>query len=74
MLGGRASGLGAAVLRLRATGRRDRSFGDGGLSAGGLSRTRIAALALRRDGGIVVTGEARVGRRERLVVARVKGR
>ena len=74
VLGGRASRLGAAVLRLRASGRRDRSFGQGGLMPGRLPRTRPAALALLRDGDIVLTGRARIGRRDRLVVARLQGR
>ena len=74
VLAGRASGLGAAVLRLRATGRRDRSFGAGGMSAGLLPRTRPSALALRRDGDIVLAGTARIGRRDRLVLARLQGR
>ena len=74
VLAGRASGLGAAVLRLRGDGRRDRSFGAGGLSAGRLPRTRPSALALRRDGDIVLAGTARIGRRDRLVLARLQGR
>ena len=60
LLGGRASGLGAAVLRLRGDLRRDRSFGAGGLAGGRLPRTRIADLAARRDGAVVVTGSARI--------------
>jgi uncharacterized delta-60 repeat protein len=74
VLGGSAAGLGAAVLRLRGGGRRDRSFGAGGLSAGRLPRTRIAALAVRGDGGVVFTGSARIGGRDRLAVARLRGR
>ena len=74
VLGGSAAGLGAAVLRLRGGGRRDRSFGAGGLSAGRLPRTRIAALALRGDGGVVFTGSARIGGRDHLAVARLRGR
>ena len=74
VLGGRASGLGAAVLRLRANGHRDRSFGEGGLAAGDLPRTRPAGLALRRDGDVVLTGKARFERRDWLVVARIEGR
>jgi uncharacterized delta-60 repeat protein len=73
VLGGRASGLGAALLRLRANGRRDRSFGASGLAAGRLPRTRPAALALRRDGDIVLAGTARIGRRDQLVLARLQG-
>ncbi|MEO8688258.1 MAG: hypothetical protein ABI611_08540, partial [Solirubrobacteraceae bacterium] len=73
-LGGSATGLGAAVLRLRGDGRRDRAFGTGGLSAGRLPRTRIAALAVRRDGGVVFTGNARIGGRDNLAVARLRGR
>jgi uncharacterized delta-60 repeat protein len=74
LLGGSAAGLGAAVLRLRGGGRRDRSFGAGGLSAGRLPRTRIAALAVRSDGGVVFTGNARIGGRDHLAVARLRGR
>jgi len=74
VLGGSASGLGAAVLRLRGSGRRDRSFGAGGLSAGRLPRTKIAALALRGDGSVVFTGSARIGGRDSLAVARLRGR
>jgi uncharacterized delta-60 repeat protein len=73
-LGGRASRLGAAVLRLRADGRRDRSFGAGGLAGGRLPRTRIADLTLRRDGDVVFAGAARIEGRDRLAVARLKGR
>jgi uncharacterized delta-60 repeat protein len=71
VLAGRAAELGAAVLRLRANLRLDRSFGAGGLSAGHLSRTRPAALALRA-GTIVLAGSARIGGRSRLVVARYR--
>ena len=74
VLGGRAAGLGAAVLRLHANGRRDRSFGAGGLFAGALRRTRPAALALRRDGAVVLAGSARIGGRDRLAVVRLRGR
>ena len=74
VLGGRVSGLGAAFLRLRADGHRDRSFGAGGLAAGRLPRTRPAALALRRDGDVMLAGKARIGRRDQLVVARLQGR
>ena len=74
ILGGRATRLGAAVMRLRSGGRRDRSFGQGGLMPGRLPRTRPAALALLRDGDIVLTGKARIGRRDELVVARLQGR
>ncbi len=74
VLGGSATGLGAAVLRLRGDGRRDRAFGTGGLSAGRLPRTRIAALAVRRDGGVVFTGNARIDGRDNLAVARLRGR
>jgi uncharacterized delta-60 repeat protein len=71
---GSASGLGAAVLRLRGGGRRDRSFGVGGLSAGRLPRTKIAALGVRGDGAVVFTGSARIGGRDNLAVARLRGR
>jgi uncharacterized delta-60 repeat protein len=74
VLGGSASGLGAAVLRLRGGGRRDRSFGVGGLSAGRLPRTKIAALGVRGDGAVVFTGSARIGGRDNLAVARLRGR
>ena len=74
VLGGSAAGLGAAVLRLHGGGRRDRSFGAGGLSAGRLPRTTIAALAVRSDGGVVFTGSARIGGRDNLAVARLQGR
>ncbi len=74
VLGGVATGLGAAVLRLRGDGRRDRSFGAGGLFAGPLTRTRIAALALRRDAGVVFAGSARIDSRSHLAVARLLGR
>jgi hypothetical protein len=74
VLGGNVAGLGAAVLRLRGDGRRDRAFGAGGLSAGRLPRTKIAALAVRADGGVVFTGSARIGGRDNLVVARLRGR
>jgi uncharacterized delta-60 repeat protein len=73
VLGGSAAGLGAVALRLRGGGRRDRAFGAGGLSAGRLPRTRIAALALRRDGGVVFTGYARSGGRDHLAVTRLRG-
>ena len=46
----------------------------GGLFAGRLPRTRIAALALRRDGAVVFTGTARVDGRDHLAVARLRGR
>ncbi len=74
VLGGRATRLGAAVLRLRANGRRDRSFGRGGLMPGRLPRTRPAALALLRDGDIMVAGKARIDRHDQLVLARLQGR
>jgi uncharacterized delta-60 repeat protein len=74
VLAGNAAGLGAAVLRLRGDGRRDRSFGAGGLSAGRLPRTVIAALALRGDGAVVFAGSARVDGRDNLAVARLHGR
>ena len=74
VLAGRAPGLGAALLRVRANGLRDRSFGAGGLAAGRLPRTRPAALALRRDGDVMLAGTARIGRRDRLVVACLQGR
>jgi len=74
VLGGRASGLGAAVLRLHGGGRRDRSFGVGGLSAGRLPRTRVAALALRSDAAVTIAGSARLGGRDRMAVARLRGR
>jgi uncharacterized delta-60 repeat protein len=74
VLGGRAAGLGAAVLRLRGDGRRDRSFGAGGLFSGRLPRTRIAALAPRSDAAVVIAGSARRGGRGRLAVARLRGR
>jgi uncharacterized delta-60 repeat protein len=74
VLGGRAGGLGAAVLRLRRDGRRDRSFGAGGLSAGRLPLTTIAALALRGDGAVAFTGCARIDGRDNLAVARLRGR
>jgi len=74
VLGGNARELGAAVLRLRGGGRRDRSFGAGGLSAGRLPRTSIAALALRRDGAVAFTGSARIDGRDNLAVARLRGR
>jgi uncharacterized delta-60 repeat protein len=74
VLGGSATGLGAAVLRLGRDGRRDRSFGRRGLSGGRLRRTRIAALALRRDGAVVLAGTARVDGRDNLAVARLLGR
>jgi uncharacterized delta-60 repeat protein len=73
VLGGVAPGLGAAVLRLRGDGRRDRSFGAGGLFAGPLTRTRIVALALRRDAAVVFAGSARIDGRGRLAVARLLG-
>ncbi len=73
LLGGRASGLGAAVLRLRADLRRDRSFGAGGLAGGRLPRTRIAGLAARRDGAVVIAGSARIRGRDRAAVARFDG-
>ncbi len=74
VLGGSAEGLGAAVLRLRGNARRDRSFGAGGLSAGRLPRTSPAALAVRGDGGVVLTGSARIDGRDNLAVARLRGR
>jgi uncharacterized delta-60 repeat protein len=74
VLAGRASGLGAAVLRLRGDGRRDRSFGAGGLFGGPLPRTRPAALALRGDAAVVIAGSARIGGRDNLAVARLRGR
>jgi len=73
LLGGRASGLGAAVLRLRGSLRRDRSFGAGGLAGGRLPRTRIAGLAARRDGAVVIAGSARIRGRDRAAVARFDG-
>ncbi len=74
VLGGRGTGLGAVVLRLRGGGRRDRSFGAGGLSGGRLPRTRVAALAVRGDGAVVIAGSARIGGREHVAVARLRGR
>jgi len=74
LLGGRASGLGAAVLRLRGNLRRDRSFGAGGLAGGRLPRTRPAALATRGDGSVVIAGSARIDGRDRMAVARLLGR
>jgi hypothetical protein len=73
VLGGFASGLGAAVLRLHGDGRRDRAFGAGGLFGGPLTRTRIAALALRRDAAVVFAGSARIDGRGHLAVARLLG-
>ena len=73
LLGGRASGVGAAVLRLRGDLRRDRSFGSGGLAGGRLPRTRIAGLAARRDGAVVIAGSARIRGRDRAAVARFDG-
>jgi len=73
LLGGVASALGAAVLRLRADGRRDRGFAAGGLFGGRLPRTAFAALALRRDAGVVAAGTARIGGRGYLAVARLRG-
>jgi hypothetical protein len=73
VLGGRGSGgVGAAVLWLRASGRRDRSFGVRGLFGRRLPRTRIADLALRRGGEIVLAGTARIDRRDQLAVARLR--
>ena len=75
VLGRRATGLGAAVLRLRRDGRRDRSFGKPrAVRRPGFRRTRIAALALRRDGAVVLSGTARVDGRDHLAVARLLGR
>jgi uncharacterized delta-60 repeat protein len=74
LLGGRASRLGAAVLRLRGNLRRDRSFGAGGLAGGRLPRTRPAALATRGDGSVVIAGSARIDGRDRVAVARLLGR
>jgi uncharacterized delta-60 repeat protein len=71
VLAGRVTGLGAAVLRLRANLRLDRSFGAGGLSAGRLPATRPAALALRQS-AIVLAGSARIRGHGRLVVARYR--
>lgn len=70
VLAGRVSGLGAAVLRLRGSLRRDRGFGSGGMVAPGLRRTRPAALAVRPR-TIVMAGSARVGGRGRLVAVRL---
>jgi hypothetical protein len=74
VLGGVASRLGAAVLRLRPGGRRDGRFGAGGLFGGTLPRTAFAALALRRDAGVVAAGTARIRGRGYLAVARLRGR
>lgn len=65
----RVSGLGGGVLRLRSNLHHDVSFGAGGLAAGRLPRTRVAALALRPR-MIVLAGSARVGGHGRLVSAR----
>ena len=75
VLGGRASGLGAAVLRLRAQRpprplvRRRRAWPRAGCRAPGPPRS-----PLRRDGDVVLAGKARIGRRDQLVVARLQGR
>jgi uncharacterized delta-60 repeat protein len=73
LLGGRASGLGAAVLRLRGDLRRDRAFGAGGLAGGRLPRTRVSGLAAHRDGAVLIAGSARIRGRDRAAVARFDG-
>jgi uncharacterized delta-60 repeat protein len=74
VLGGRSPSLGAVVLRLRSGGRRDRSFGAGGLFGGTMRRTAFAALALRSDARVVAAGTARIRGRGHLAVARLRGR
>lgn len=89
VVGGRSASPSAAVLRLRANGRRDRSFGANGAvvraigrpPAGRRTYSAVNALAVQRGGGVLTAGtvaddNALPGRRTGrrfLVLARLRG-
>lgn len=80
--GGRAGPPSAAVMRLRANGRRDTVFARRGLLAAPLGRVRgrrrtfsaVRGVAVQRDGSVLAAGTVRGGRRGYLTVARLRGR